>query len=83
MSCTGSGRLSKIDFHSATGTYFREKIQAPWFAHYLKDKGKLDLPEALLFETGSNQWRRYSAWPPRQNVTERKLYFPLGKAVVL
>jgi hypothetical protein len=45
----------------------------------LKDKGKLDLPEALLFETGSNQWRRYSAWPPRQNVTERKLYFRSGK----
>ena len=79
MSCTANDRISKIDFHGATGTYFREKIQAPWFAHYLKDKGKLDLPEALLFETGSNQWKRYSAWPPRQNVTERKLYFRSGK----
>jgi hypothetical protein len=78
-SCTGSGRLSKIDFHSATGTYFRERIQAPWFAHYLKNKGKLDLPEALLFETGSNKWVRYSAWPPKQNIAERKLYFRSGK----
>jgi putative CocE/NonD family hydrolase len=77
-SCTGSGRFSKIDFHCDTGTYFREKIQAPWFAHFLKDKGTLDLPEASLFETGSNRWVRYSAWPPRQDVAERKLYFRAG-----
>jgi putative CocE/NonD family hydrolase len=75
ISYTGGGRISKLDFHNDTGTYFREKIQAPWFAYYLKDKGKLDLPEALLFETGSNKWVRYSAWPPKQNVTMRQLYF--------
>jgi putative CocE/NonD family hydrolase len=77
-SCAGSGGLAKLNFDTATASYFRAKIQAPWFAYYLKDKGKLDLPEALLFETGSNRWARYSTWPPKQNLAERKLYFRSG-----
>jgi uncharacterized protein len=48
-------------------------VQAPWFAYFLKDKGTLDLPEALTFEAGSNQWRRWDAWPPKQ-VETRSLY---------
>jgi hypothetical protein len=50
-------------------------VQAPWFAHFLKDKGNLDLPEALTFEAGSNRWRRWDAWPPTKNTSERRLYF--------
>ncbi len=72
----GPGRLlGKIDFGSDTSKYFREKIQAPWFAYWLKDKGKLELPEALAFQTGSNKWERYDEWPPRQGVERRKIYF--------
>jgi len=41
----------------------------------LKDKGKLEQPEALTFETGSNRWTSFEAWPPRANVTQRNLYF--------
>ena len=71
----GTGRkLGRIDFESDTSTYFREKIQAPWFAYWLKDKG--DPPrEAVLFQTGSNKWEKLEQWPSRRNVTERKLYF--------
>ncbi|HEX9423344.1 MAG TPA: CocE/NonD family hydrolase, partial [Pyrinomonadaceae bacterium] len=46
----------------------------PWFAYYLKNKGKLEQPEALTFETGSNRWTSFEAWPPRSNVDQRKLY---------
>jgi putative CocE/NonD family hydrolase len=67
--------LGAINFHSPTSRYFREKVQAPWFAFHLKDKGKLDLPEALLFQTGSNEWKRYDVWPPNKNVALRKLHF--------
>jgi len=71
----GTGdRLGAIPFDSATSTYFREQVQAPWFAYFLKDKGKLDLPEALTFEAGSNVWRRWNAWPPKE-ATARALYF--------
>jgi putative CocE/NonD family hydrolase len=68
-------RLGAIPFDSATGKYFREEVQAPWFAHFLKDKGQLDLPEALTFEAGTNRWRRWDEWPPKKSTDERPLYF--------
>jgi hypothetical protein len=72
----GTGdRLGPFTFGSETATYFREQVQAPWFAYFLKDKGRLDLPEALTFEAGSNRWQRWDAWPPKQQTEERRLYF--------
>ena len=67
-------KLGKIDFGSATGEYFRAQIEAPFFAFYLKDKGRLNQPEATVFESGSNRWRTFDAWPPR-NAATRSLYF--------
>ncbi len=66
--------LGNIGFSSKTGVYFRKEVQLPFFNHYLKDKGSPDLPEALVFETGSNTWKRYDHWPPK-NVVARNLYF--------
>jgi putative CocE/NonD family hydrolase len=66
--------LGQIPFASNTGEYFREKVEAPWFAYWLHDKGELPLKEALLFQTGSNTWTRFDAWPPRDTQQE-SLYF--------
>jgi len=74
-------RLGPIPFDSSTSKYFREQIQAPWFAFFLKDKGRLDLSEALTFEAGSNRWRRWDAWPPTRNTEERNLYFGPNEAL--
>jgi len=68
------GSLGPIEFGSDTGRYFREKVQAAWFAYWLKDQGTLPLGEALTFRTGSNQWVPTSAWPPVEGVERRKLY---------
>ncbi len=68
-------KLGNIDFGSPASQYFRANILRPWFAYYLKDKGKLEQPEALTFETGSNRWTSFDAWPPRTYVTQRDLYF--------
>src|SRR5258708_6867856 len=68
-------KLGNIDFGSPASQYFRANILRPWFAYYLKDKGKLEQPEALTFETGSNRWTSFPARPPRANVTQRNLYF--------
>jgi putative CocE/NonD family hydrolase len=70
-------KLGKIDFGSPTGEYFRGKIEAPFFAYYLKDQGQLVQPEATVFEAGSNRWRTFDSWPPREAVT-RSLYFHAG-----
>ncbi len=68
-------RLGRIAFGDDTAKYFREKVQAPWFAHFLKDKGPLALPEALAFQTGANHWESYDEWPPRRSSRELRLYF--------
>jgi putative CocE/NonD family hydrolase len=56
-------------------------VQAAWFAYWLKDRGKLDLPEALTFQTGSNEWQRYDEWPPRKGIERRKIYFQASGAL--
>lgn len=78
---SGNGdKLGAIAFDSPTSWYYRELIQAPWFAHHLKDRENPNLPEALTFRTGVNTWVRYNAWPPEDKVTVRNLYFhPGGK----
>jgi hypothetical protein len=71
----GGQKLGNIDFGSPTSNYFRESIQAPFFAFYLKDRGPLKQPEALTFEAGTNMWRSYDTWPPRTGVTQKSLFF--------
>ena len=47
-----------------TGREFREEIQAQFFRYYLHGKGEKPAWKAKIFETGSNTWKEYSAWPP-------------------
>ena len=71
----GEGRkLGPVDFGSATAEHYRKEILAPFLAYYLKDKRNPDLPEALTFQTGADEWVRHDAWPPKRNVTGQKLY---------
>jgi putative CocE/NonD family hydrolase len=73
---SGTGEsLGAIPFGSATSEFFRDKVQAPFFAHFLKDKGPRDFPEALTFQSGANEWRRWEQWPPRSRTETRGLYF--------
>lgn len=67
--------LGAIPFGSPTAEYFRDRVQAPFFAFFLKDKGTRDFPEALTFEAGSNEWRRWDRWPPANRTERRGLYF--------
>jgi putative CocE/NonD family hydrolase len=71
--------LGNVRFGSKTGEYYRKNIEFPFFLYHLKEKGELNLPEALVFITGSNEWRFYDNWPP-QEAEEKNLYFhPNGK----
>jgi hypothetical protein len=76
----GSGRkLGDIDFGGDTAAYYREKIFQPWFDHWLRGQDPWKLAEATVFETGANQWKEYEAWPPKQGVEARRLYFHEGR----
>ena len=72
-------KMGHVPFNAKTSLFYREKIELPFFKHYLKGeaKGEADLPEAYVFELGTNQWRRYDTWPPK-NVTGKTLYFREG-----
>jgi putative CocE/NonD family hydrolase len=75
----GFGRaLGQINFGDSTGSYYRLQVQAPWFAYYLKDKGKAKQPEALTFQSGSNRWTSSDQWPPKE-ATARNLYLRADK----
>jgi putative CocE/NonD family hydrolase len=56
--------LGALNFHSDTGLYFRQEILAPFLARYLKEGApKGDVAPVSAFETGTNVWRRLTAWP--------------------
>ena len=65
--------LGNANFNSKTTEYFQNDIEAKFFNFYLADKGKMDLPEAIIFETGSNKWTTYDAWPP-QKAKSKNIY---------
>ncbi len=70
-------RLGAVSFDSPTARFFREEIQAPFFACQLKDRCGPPLPEAFVFQTGSNVWQRLPAWPPRE-ASERSVWLQPG-----
>ncbi|MBB6003121.1 CocE/NonD family hydrolase [Arcicella rosea] len=67
--------LADVDFGSKVSPYYQENIEAKFFNHYLIDDSKpLDLPEATLFETGTNKWRSFDTYPAK-GTKEKNLYF--------
>jgi uncharacterized protein len=66
-------RVGNITFGSKTGLYYREKIEFAFFMYYLKSKGEGNFPRAWVFETGTNEWRHFGEWPPKQAV-EKTLF---------
>jgi putative CocE/NonD family hydrolase len=58
--------LGPVSFNAKTSTFYAEQIEFPFFEHHLKGKGKPEHPEAWVFATGRNEWRKYSAWPPQE-----------------
>jgi len=66
--------LGDIRFGSATSVHYRQNVELPFFRAHLKEQGAPGLAEAVVFETGANEWHSYDAWPPRA-AAPRTLYF--------
>jgi putative CocE/NonD family hydrolase len=69
--------LGNIRFGAETDVFYRKEIEFPFFKHFLKGMENLNLPEAYVFLTGRNEWRRENQWPP-ENAVPRNLYFRAG-----
>ncbi len=65
--------LGHVQFESKTAHYFQKEIHLPFFRYHLKGARDPELPEAYVFETGSNAWRKYADWPP-PGAVQKKLY---------
>jgi putative CocE/NonD family hydrolase len=70
-------QLGHVRFHAKTAEFYRENIELPFLKHFLKGESKFALPEAWVFETGTAQWRRCEAWPPKA-ARERTFYLQAG-----
>jgi putative CocE/NonD family hydrolase len=70
--------LGKISFESNTAMYF-QALQKKWFDYWLKGIGDGKFDEATCFQTGSNEWKTYSSWPPKE-ASIKKLYAGAGNS---
>jgi putative CocE/NonD family hydrolase len=71
---SSSRHLGNLDYTESIGKEYRARVEAKFFAHYLKDApGKnsvgFDLEDTASFQTGSNTWKFYSHFPPKESHT--------------
>jgi hypothetical protein len=67
-----SRHLGNLDYTEPVGKEFRARIEAKFFAHYLKDapgenSAGFNLEDTASFQTGSNTWKYYSHFPPQES----------------
>jgi putative CocE/NonD family hydrolase len=75
-------RHGDITFGQKASLHYRDQIELPFFRRHLKGDGKSDAKkdggtEAFIFETGTNVWQTYPAWPPR-DAKKATLHFHAG-----
>jgi uncharacterized protein len=58
--------LGDVRFGEKTSLWYRSHVELEFFNRYLKGKTGPAIAEATMFETGSNQWRTYAVWPPKE-----------------
>jgi uncharacterized protein len=68
-------RMAVVD--SGTSEGFLRDVEAPWFAYWLKGQDKLTEPDAYVYDAGSQQWRSFDNWPPK-NTAVRSVYLHAG-----
>jgi uncharacterized protein len=61
--------LGNIQFGDQTSLWFQNNIEIPFFNYHLKGKGSIaQLPEATIFFSGENAWKKLEQWPPTGSV---------------
>ncbi|HEX8676325.1 MAG TPA: CocE/NonD family hydrolase, partial [Segetibacter sp.] len=68
--------LGQISFGSNTSIWF-QALEKRWFDYWLKGIGDGKFAEANCFQTGSNTWKHYDSWPPKNGVL-KQLYATAG-----
>ncbi|MFN3381973.1 MAG: CocE/NonD family hydrolase, partial [Runella zeae] len=66
--------FGNLNFGSNTAKYFQEELELKFLNFYLKDKGQWNAAEATVFDTGTNEWKTFETWPPK-NREAKELHF--------
>ena len=69
---SSSNHLGNLDYGQPIGDEYRRQIEARFFAHYLKDPpgadpSGFDLQNTASYQTGSDTWKYYSQFPPKDS----------------
>jgi putative CocE/NonD family hydrolase len=73
--------LGDARFGENTARFYQDEIEFPFFTQHLQGAAPAGLPEAYVFETGANAWRRYPRWPPPDGV-EHTFYLRAAQRLV-
>ncbi|HXB33810.1 MAG TPA: CocE/NonD family hydrolase [Puia sp.] len=71
--------LGQIAWGSNTAQWSKV-LQKKWFDYWLRGIGDGYFDEANCFQTGSNVWKTYSSWPPKEAVVQNLYAAAGGKA---
>ncbi|MCE7061218.1 CocE/NonD family hydrolase [Dyadobacter sp. CY343] len=59
--------FAQYQFGGDVNKYYQDEIETKFFNFYLKGKGSFDQAEVTVFETGTNKWKNYDVWPPKNS----------------
>ncbi len=72
--------LGNVKFKEKTSLLYRDSIEIPFFNYYLLDKGNANsIPEASIFFSGENKWKKFASWPPADAKTKNLYLLSNGK----
>ena len=72
--------VGKVAFGERVSEFYQRQIEAPFFRHFLKGTGEKPEFEALIYDTGVKQWKKFAKWPPAQ-AQSTKLYLHGDKSL--
>ena len=61
----GGSELGEAQFGFDTSAWFQKNVLLPFFKKHLKGAKDVEIATSTMFETGSNRWRKFDAWPPK------------------
>lgn len=72
-SVNGGKSFGEADFGFDTSAWFQKSVLLPFFKQHLKGEDDAKVATATMFETGSNRWRKFDTWPPK-NLEKHTLF---------
>src|SRR5688572_17234907 len=75
-------KFGTMEFGNNVNRFYQDSLEAAFFRYFLKNKGNFSAPEATMFETGTNQWKRFATWPPKE-IVPYSYYFTPGEKLSL